>query len=114
MGAKPVTRVPDVLLLSLVVVVTVVWTLVFGGLAVYWGVRWLTFDEPHVWVICTEGTSWCLSEGKIRTYFIVSACVWLYPFAGVGAAVLGTRHDARQERRSRTVRPEDRSCSHRG
>ena len=66
-----------------------VWTLVIGGPAVYYGVKWLAFDEPEVLLTCNDGTSQCSSgEGNNRTTAIMFALLWAAPFLLCGIIVL--------------------------
>ena len=79
-----------------------VWTLVIGGPAVYYGVKWLAFDEPEVLLTCNDGTSQCSSgEGNNRTTAIAFALVWFSPFLLCGAIMLWALRLRAQQRRQR-------------
>ena len=79
-----------------------VW-LVVGGPAVYYGVKWLAFDEPEVLLTCNDGTSQCSSgESNNRTTAIMFAVMWFSPFLLCGAIVLWALKIKAQQRRERS------------
>lgn len=83
-----------------VVVAVVVWTLIAGGPAVYYGWKWLAFDEPNVDLICSDGTTGCSSgESNNKVTAILFAAMWLAPFLIVGLIVLWALRLRGQQRR---------------
>lgn len=89
-----------------VLVAVVVWTLIAAGPAVYYGWRWLAFDEPDVDLVCSDGTYQCSSgESNNRTTAIVLAATWLAPFLIVGAIVLWALRIRAEQRRAQAEPP---------
>ncbi len=80
------------------------WTIVIGGLALYYAWKWLAFDEPNVALICEDGTAQCSSgEANNRATAIAFTAVWFAPFLICGLIVLWARRLKAQQQAARSA-----------